>query len=409
MGDCVVRVLFVDNDRHFLGELELAFRSAPGAWSIVLAMSVAEATDQLSRGAFNVVVADAGMRGAGGTPFLDIVADRQPVAVRFLLSNQHGLQALGRNDSAHQHLAKPLHAGAVFDRLVQTLKLGQRLSDPSLKSVVSRLKSVPSLPPVFMAIMTELRNEEASARKVGELVAKDGGMAAKILQLVNSPFFGFRMRVAEPSQAVQLLGLETVRGLVLSMHVFEQIDLRTVSRFRLWKVWRHSLATAGFARVIAERQHAGADEVGETFTAALLHDLGKLILAGSLPDDYGVIVEQAEADKTPTWVIERDMIGTTHADVGAYLLGLWGLPPAIVEAVAWHHRPSESDSESLCPLGAVHAANVIEHRLHGADTIAAASEYDEAYLDRHQARSELASWDAACAQADAGVHHRSPA
>jgi putative nucleotidyltransferase with HDIG domain len=393
----VARVLFVDTDRNLLQELDLALGSAPGDWSVVSAMSAAEACDQLSRGAFDAVVADAGVLGTDGAPFLEMVAERQPAAVRLLLSSGHGPRATVPDSSAHQHLLKPLRAGAVFARLGQTLRLGQLLSDASIKAVVSRLRSVPSLPPVYMAIMTELRDVEASPRKIGELMSKDGGMAAKILQLVNSPFFGFRVVVTEPTQAVQLLGLETVRGLVLSAHVFEQLDLRTVKRFRLGKVWRHSLATAASARAIARSQRVTADVMGETFTAALLHDLGKLVLAGSLPEDYGVIVGQAEADTTPTWMVERDMVGTTHAEVGAYLLGLWGLPTPIVEAVAWHHRPSEALSESFCPIGAVHAANIIAQRLHQADIIAAPSQLDDSYLERCHVAEQIPAWTAAAA------------
>jgi putative nucleotidyltransferase with HDIG domain len=393
----VARVLFVDTDRHLLRELEGALRSTQGDWSAVSAPSAEDACDQLSRGAFDAVVADAGIVSADGVPLLDIVAERQPSAVRLLLSSAHQLRMPLGGDAAHQHLVKPLQASAVFARLAQTLRLGQLLSDVSLKVVVSRLRSVPSLPPVYMAMMAELRKEDASARKVGELMAKDGGMTAKVLQLVNSPYFGFRMAVTDPTQAVQLLGLETIRGLVLSAHVFEQLDLRTVTRFRLGRIWRHSLATAAAGRVIAESQHGSAEVMGETITAALLHDIGKLVLAGSLPDDYGVIVEQAEADNTPTWVVERDMVGTSHAEIGAYLLGLWGIPSSIVEAVAWHHRPSNCPSEEFAPLGAVHAANVISHRLHQADIIAGPSQLDDEYLERFHLSERLPAWTAASA------------
>ena len=139
-------------------------------------------------------------------PFLDIVAQRQPGAVRLLISGRGPGSSVSVN-SAHQHLVKPLRGAAVFARLAEALRLGLVLSDPNLQSVVSRLTTVPSLPPVYMAIMTELRKEEASARRIGELICRDGGMAAKVLQLVNSPYFGFRMAVTEPTQAVQLMGL----------------------------------------------------------------------------------------------------------------------------------------------------------------------------------------------------------
>ena len=391
------RVLFVDSSRSLLQELETALASARSEWAVVCARSPAEAFEQMARGEFDVVVADAAALDANGGSFFDEVAVRHPKAARFLLSGQSGSAMLLRADTAaHQHLARPMQAGEVFARLEQTLMLDALLSDPDLKAVVSRLKSVPSLTPVYVAIMSELRKEEASARRVGDLVAKDSGMAAKILQLANSPFFGSRMAVVEPAQAVQRLGLETVRALVLTVHVFQQLDLRTVTRFRLGKVWRHSIAAAGFARLIARLQDAPADVASEAFTAALLHDIGKLVLAGSLPDDYAVIVEQAESDDLPTWQVELELMRTTHAEIGAYLLGLWGLPEPIVEAVARHHHPSESPAPDYCPLGAVHVADVIEHEVHPDNAIGVSSGADAPYLERFGVAARLLEWTAAC-------------
>jgi putative nucleotidyltransferase with HDIG domain len=305
--------------------------------------------------------------------------------------------------TSHQHLARPLRATEVFARLHRTLGLGDILSDPALKALVSRLKAVPSPPPVYMAIMNELRSDDASPQKVGALVARDAGMSAKILQLVNSPFFGLRMRVAEPAHAVQLLGLETIRALVLSTHVFEQLDLRTVTRFRIGKVWRHSLSAAAFARIVAREQGVSAEAAAEAFTAALLHDIGKLVLAGSLPDDYGVVIDQADADHVATWIVEREMLEATHADIGAYLLGLWGLPDPIVEAVAWHHRPSGCGAPAASSLTAVHAADVIEHRLHPADTAGGTTDTDGEFLDRLELTATFPAWAAACRESEPGA------
>jgi putative nucleotidyltransferase with HDIG domain len=397
------RVLFLVDDRRVLRDLETGLRSASGEWVASFVASLPDARDQLDRREFDLVVADAATRGLDAGVFLDEVAVRQPAAARFLLSDGIGRSLIMRaGGTAHQHLSKPLQPDHVFARLSQTLALGDLLAEPQLKGLVSRLKAVPSLPPVYLAIMTELRNEEASAHKVGELVAKDAGMAAKILQLVNSPFFGLRMSVADPAHAVQLLGLETVRALVLSLHVFEQLDLRTVTRFRLGKVWRHSLAAGAFARTIALMQDSSTEASSAAVTATLLHDIGKLVLASSLYDDYGVVVDQAVADKTPVWTVEREMLGVTHAEVGAFLLSLWGLPEAIVESVAWHHRPSLCPAPAFGPLGAVHVADVIEHRAHPADNFGGASAPDDTYLADHQVNWQFPAWLDACVNGEGG-------
>jgi putative nucleotidyltransferase with HDIG domain len=397
----VAHVLIVDDDRRLLRELESALRVAPGDWAVVCVRNGMEAAGRLATQSFDVVAAKVGVPGWDAAAFLDEVARAQPRAIRFLLSAASGPGMIEQAGStSHQHLARPLEACAVFARLDRTLRLREILADPMLKELVSRLKTVPSPPPVYMAIVNELRRDEASPWKVGELVARDAGMSAKILQLVNSPFFGLRMRVAEPARAVQLLGLETIRALVLSAHLFEQLDLRTVSRFRLGKVWRHSLAAAACARVVAGSLGAAAADAAEAFTSALLHDIGKLVLAGSLAEDYGVVVEQADADGTPTWLVEREMLGATHADVGAYLLGLWGIPDAIVEAVAWHHRPAQGGAPAASAVTAAHAADAIEHRLHPADAAGGAMDPDADFLAERDLTASFPAWMAACREAD---------
>jgi putative nucleotidyltransferase with HDIG domain len=395
------RVLIVDNDRQLLRELETALRGAPGDWSVACVRTVAEAFDRLEAQSFDVVAAKVGAPGFDADAFLDDVAARHPRAIRYLLSEAcgRGMLALAGSTS-HQQLAKPLQASAVFARLDRTLRLGEVLADPALRVLVSRLRSVPSPPPVYLAMMNELRRDEASLLKIGELVARDAGMSAKILQLVNSPFFGLRMRVCEPSHATQLLGLETIRALVLSTHVFEQLDVRTLTRFRIGKIWRHSLAAASYARIVARAQGGAPEAAGEAFTAALLHDIGKLVLAGSLHDDYGVVVDQADADGVATWLVEREMLGATHADVGAYLLALWGLPDPIVEAVAWHHHPGRCGAPAGGPLTAVHAGDAIEHRLHPADSAGGAMEPDADYLARLQLTTAFPVWAAACRESE---------
>jgi putative nucleotidyltransferase with HDIG domain len=390
-------MLILDDDRRLIRELETALRAAPGDWSVACVKTPAEAHETLGAHAFDVVAAKVGVSAFDATAFLDEVAAAHPRAIRFLLSDAHGRVMLEQaNSTSHQHLAKPLDVYSVFGRLDRTLRLGRILTDPTLRGLILRLRAVPSPPPLYVAIVNELRRDEASVRKVGDLVSQDVGMAAKILQLVNSPFFGLRMRVGDPAHAVQLLGLETVRALVLSVHVFQQLDPRAISRFRIGKVWRHSLAAAVCARIVAREQGVPENMAAEAYTAALLHDIGKLVLAASLPDDYAVVLEVAEADGTATWVMELEMLGATHADVGAYLLGLWGLPEPIVEAVAWHHRPGQSGAPSFSAVTTVHAADAIEHCLHPGDAVGGSTEPDADFLTASALNSVFPAWTAAC-------------
>jgi putative nucleotidyltransferase with HDIG domain len=400
-GPAVTRtVLFVHDDPSAQRALEQALGPSSHGWQIDAARTAADALDRLTGGSYDVVVADGSPRGIGGRAFFVEVAARQPKAIRLALVGSGGRGMLVQAEgSAHQHFARPVDLQAAFERLERTLALGELMAGENLAAVIARMRAVPSLPTVYLAIMAELRQDDPSGSRVGELVAKDAGMSAKLLQLVNSPFFGLRMPVSDPSHAVQLLGLETVRALVLSMHIFEQFDERSVVRFRLNRVWRHSLSTAHCARLVARLHDGRPDTAGQATTAALLHDIGKLVLASALPDEYAAALDVAAGRGASASDAEREITGATHAEVGAYLLGLWGLPEEIVEAVAWHHRPSGSPSSHFCPNGVIHVADAIEHDVHPSDLSGAPPSIDAAYMERFKASWQYTAWKAAYSDA----------
>lgn len=397
-------LLFVHDDPAVLSQLRASLAATPGEWASKSCSTPAEALAVLERmdvDRIDAVLASADLRVSPSTTLLSEIARLYPRVVRVVVSASAGrgllLRAAG---AAHQQLDPGVDARALFARLPRTFAIGDLLHDSRLRGLVSRLKSVPSLPSSYLAIMAELRQGEASPRKVGDLVARDPSMAAKVLQLVNSPFFGFRMTVADPAHAVQLLGLETVRGLVLSLHLFGQLDERVTRRFQLGKVWRHSMATTAFARLIARLQDASPEALAASFTAALLHDIGKLVMATSIPEEYAAALDLAQRDTLPQWLAELRVMDTTHAEVGAYLLSMWGLPENIVEAVAWHHHPADCLSPTFCPLGAVHVANAIEHDIHPDNLVGAAPGVDEEYLTRLGLNWQYSSWRSACLDAE---------
>jgi HD-like signal output (HDOD) protein len=182
-------------------------------------------------------------------------------------------------------------------------------------------------------------------------------MTAKILKLVNSAFFCLSCEISSASHAVQLLGLDTVRTLVLTAHVFERFQSRLLTADDVHQISDHSLAVSNIARKIAIFEHADQHIQDESFTAGLLHDAGKLILASTLEEQYGKVLEHSEKADVGLYAAECELLGCSHAQVAAYLFGLWGLPGTIVEAVAWHHNPAGSLSVKFSPLAAVHVAS----------------------------------------------------
>jgi HD-like signal output (HDOD) protein len=191
-------------------------------------------------------------------------------------------------------------------------------------------------------------------------------MVAKVLQLVNSAYFGLRNSVTSVRQAVRYLGLELLTGLLLTARVFSLYDRKAANGFSVERLHDHSLRAAQASRLILQNH----DAQEETFTAALLHDVGQLVLAVGVPDQYEKLTREAQQTKRPLFTLEQNEFGVSHAEVGAYLLGVWGLPFSMVEAVAYHHRPNEvtvGQRDMLAVLHTVDALVDLEPNYEGED------------------------------------------
>jgi putative nucleotidyltransferase with HDIG domain len=387
------RILFVDDDANVLEGLRRMLHPFRAEWQMAFARSGPEALEKLDAESFHVVVTDMRMPGMDGAQLLAEVKRRHPQTVRIVLSGHSDKEMILRSvGPAHQYLAKPCDADTLRTLLARACALRELLANESLKRLVTRMSALPSLPNLYAEIVAELQSPTASIQKVGQIISKDVGMTAKILQLVNSAFFGLRRHVSHPAVAAGLLGLETIKSLVLSVHVFSRFEQAKVQGFNLTSVWNHSLATGTLAKEIAGS--AGLEnKLGDhAMMAGLLHDAGKLVLATGAPEPYQEAVSLARGTGTPLWRLEREVLGTTHAEVGAYLMGLWGLPDPIVEAIAYHHTPSTCLAKDFGPLTAVHVASALEHEAHPADNHEGSHEISAEYLTGIRLADRLEDW-----------------
>ena len=181
-------------------------------------------------------------------------------------------------------------------------------------------------------------------------------MTAKLLQLVNSAMFGVQRHISDPTQAVRFLGLETIKTLALSAQVFSSFDGRRLAGVDAPALWAHSVAVSERARALATLERCDATAVAESLSSGLLHDVGKLVLSDGLGAEYGNVVQESRKSGRPLCEVEQAILGTTHAHVGAYLLGIWGLPQGIVASVAGHHAGCRGETR-FGPVAAVSIAN----------------------------------------------------
>jgi HD-like signal output (HDOD) protein len=330
-------------------------------WNMEFACGGAEALAILGIHHFDVVVSDMRMPGMSGAQLLTEIRHRHPHIVRIILSGyadeELTLKSLG---PAHQFLSKPCRAEAIKSTVSRACALRDLLGNEKLQLLVSQMQSLPSLPTLYIKLTEELAAAESSLKKVGDIISQDLGMTAKVLQMVNSAFFGVRRHISSPTEAVGLLGLDTIMTLVLTIQIFSQFEDECLANFSPAALWAHSLQVGLFAKRLSQAAGQGGEVVKDAFTAGLLHDAGQLVLAANLPRQFAESLELAQAEKLSHHEAERQVFGATHSEVGAYLFGLWGLPQSIVEAVAYHHRPADCVAEGFGPLTAVHVGNALE-------------------------------------------------
>lgn len=360
------RILFVDDEPNLLEALRRILRDMRPQWEMEFAASAQQALDLLAGNPFDVVVTDMRMPGMDGCQLLEKVKLERPQMVRIILSGHSDRSLiLSSVGLAHQFLSKPCDIETLKATISRACAMQELLTDEFLIKIVSGIDSLPSLPSLYEEVVEEVNSEEGTLERIAEIIAKDAGMSAKLLQLVNSAFFGLPAKVTSVHRAVSLLGTETIKTLVLSVKIFSQFDrpgLPSVSR-----LWEHSLYTGMMARSIAAQQDLRQNHIDEAFTAGLLHDVGKLILLEKLPDKSAEASRLSVAAGRPIWEAEQSVFGTTHAQVGAYLIGLWGLSETLVKATAFHHSPGKSSDRSFSPLTAVHLADAAEHTDQGED------------------------------------------
>jgi len=387
------RILFVDDEPKVLDGIKRMLRPMRREWEMTFAPGGQEALATLAERPFDIVVSDMRMPGMDGVQLLTEVMRRYPRIVRIALSGHSEremvLRAVG---PTHQYLAKPCDPQILKTAIARACALRDVLSNDALRQSISQMQSLPSLPELYVEMVEELRSTDASMKRAGEIISTDMGMTAKVLQLVNSAFFGLQRHISNVSEAAMLLGLDTLQALVLSIHVFSQYDRARAAGLCLDTLQNHSVATGTLAKRISTAEGCEAKACDHALMAGLLHDAGKLVLAANLPEQYRRMLAMVRDAATFPWVAEEQVFGTTHAEVGAYLLGLWGLPDPIVEAIAFHHRPSECVADTFTPLTAVHVANALDHEADDAAEDRDRSRLDTDYLTGMGLAKRLSPW-----------------
>lgn len=392
------RVLFVDDEPRVLKGLQRAMFALDPDFEMEFAEGGKAALDKLREASFDIVVTDMMMPGINGAELLNQVMALYPDTLRIVLSG-HADPALITKclPATHQFLSKPCEPEQILSTVERTTRLHDQLRAPALRKLVGKLRHVPSKPSLYEKITKKLQDPEAGISDIAAIVQQDIGMTAKLLKLSNSAFFGIQHEVSSAEEAVSYLGVETIKGLVLNSAIFDQFSL-TTSAFSTNNLWHHSLAVAALSREIMKSEGQARALAEATFTAGLLHDSGIAILAKNLGAEYNAVIESSKRSQRPIHVSENALLGGNHAELAACLLGLWGLPQALVEAIAFHHTPAPDRTPACTPLVAVHAANAFISKLCPAIPGVPAPELDEEYLEAMGYHDRIPLWSSLAPQ-----------
>ncbi|MCF6249355.1 MAG: response regulator [Desulfobacula sp.] len=356
------RILFVDDEVNILKGLQRSLRPLRKQWEMVFSEGAGNALKMLGKQRIDVIVSDMRMPGMDGTQLREIVKQKYPEMVRIILSGHSDQEMIMKTvKSAHQYLSKPCEKDVIVNAINRSLSLRDLLNQPLLLNLLGGIETMPSLPVLYAQVMEALKSETASIESVGKIIAKDMGMTAKVLQLVNSSFFGMPTHISSAREAVTMLGIDVVKTLVLGIEVFSALSKNSVSVIPIEKIHGNCVKTAGIAREIAIVEKMGKEEIDNVMIASILHDLGKLILIEYFPDKYKNVIEVVKREEIPVFEAETKVFGVSHAQVGAYVLGLWGLPDNVIEAIAFHHHPEENMVDGFDLCGVVHVAELMEY------------------------------------------------
>ena len=379
--------------------IEARFEDRAAAWEMDFAQDGGSALSRMFRKRYDVVVADMRMPQMDGIELLTLVMQRHPNTTRIMLSGQADRdKALRLVGTAHQYLSKPCKFEELESAIEQALEQREILTSESLKKLVSQLQSLPSIPSLYLELVDELQKDDPSLERIAATISRDLGMCSKMLQLVNSAFFGLPRKIANPEEAVGYLGVATVKALVLYLHIFSLYERTKLNGFSFERLWAHCWSVGVIARRIGQLEGLSTAENDNLFIGGLLHDVGKLVLVTGVPTSYQLALDRTAQDGLHLHEAEYSVFGASHAEVGSYLLGLWGLPAPISEGVAWHHYPTAHDAEGLNPANVIHIADWIDHQASANESHRCSSLLDEPHLERIGLLKKIGEWQKEIAQ-----------
>lgn len=380
------RILFIDDEPALLDSLTRVLKPLKSEVEIQVEASASAALDRLGKEYFDVVVTDLRLPALNGVPVVSQIMERSPDSIRMTLATP--MVPDNQQLPGHQVIAYKGELEGLRDTIERIGRLRDRLHDENMRALIGEIDGLPAMPAVCQELNRTLAQGDFSMRQVASVVEKDPAICAKILQLVNSSFFGLGRKLTQMHDAVSYLGTSMLKNLVTSVTLWRTLEgVRPAAVGQLQRVHTRCQRVGGLARRIMGRDRVRSEEA---FVSGLLHDIGVTLLIAYLPERYDRV--EAEMLKTGLsfYEVERSLYTVDHAEIGAHLLDAWGLPFQVLEAVAFHHSAPNLRHTRLESADAVYIAQtLLDAKERGQDIDDC---LDEAYLAQLGVADQLPEW-----------------
>ncbi|WFP51768.1 response regulator [Methylomonas sp. EFPC3] len=393
--DAKKHILFVDDNENVISGIQRQLRPYREQWSVYFATCGKQALEIMQHQPIDLIVSDMMMPEMRGDVLLKRVADIYPATVRMVLSGYADEETLSRGlEVAHQYLTKPCSAEVLREAITQVFKTQDYVNNPRIAAEVGEASHLPSLPKIYHDLNAAIADERVTNLQIAEIFAKDMVLSAKLLHLVNSPYFGLQRTVSNLTDAINLIGLKKLNSLVLSVHIKTAFPVSDPEMERYMEyLWQDASRVAELARLISLSEQQTGDKPDQAYVGGLLHNMGLLIFMSRGGDKFKMLREQTTRSNTPVAALETEIFGFTRSAAAAYVLSLWKIPALIVESILWQNAPSESEYQTVNELTAVHVAACLANPTErpGKDRLFE-MQLDQSYLQRIGRLHRLADW-----------------
>ncbi|TAL69916.1 MAG: response regulator [Bacteroidetes bacterium] len=356
-----ISILFVDDDKDVIDGYKRMLFSMKKYWDLYFAISSEEALNLMSENKIDVIISDMKMPGMDGTTLLGKVRELYPQILRIILSgHQDEIKIIRSTTLAHQFLLKPCDANQIKKVVENLYALRKNLENEKLLAIINGIGQLPTVPALYLELEQIMNHPDVSLERVSKLITRDPSITAKILQTVNSAFFGLPRRVTNLLEALSFLGTNTIKSIILYLETFSSMDLPPNAIEYYESIGNHSLLVAMIAKEIGKIEKCDKQMLDDIYIAGILHDIGKLILL-QVPHYFDRMIALTSKYGRKPIELEYELLGVTHEWAGAYMLGIWGLPSSIVEVIGFHHQPSKIIANDFTALTAVHVANALSY------------------------------------------------